>query len=85
MKKYDGIKYRPYGFNDKGELEQKVDIFNKIEKKIFLTRDEIKKNLLIKKDNGECWVLYEGREREGVIISSSSNGSMTIGILKDDE
>jgi len=85
MKKYAGIKYRPYGFNDKGELEQKVDIFNKIEAKVFLTRDEVKKNLLIKKDNGECWVLYESKEREGVIISGSSNGSMTIGILKDDD
>jgi hypothetical protein len=85
MKKYDGIKYRLCGFYDEETPEQKAEIFNRIEVKNSLTREEAERDLLLKKENGECWVRYKGIDRKGVIMGGSSNGSMTIGIYKDEE
>ena len=75
--------YKPIGFFNEETPEEKVKTFNSIETKITFSRQEIQQNLLYKNDKGECEILYEGKERKGLILGGSSSGSKIIGILKE--
>jgi hypothetical protein len=60
------------------------DLFERIETKIHLTGKEAEENLIAKEYNGKCILKYNGERRKGVIMSGGSNGSLTIGILKEE-
>jgi hypothetical protein len=66
------------------EIDKQPDVLSRIETKITLTRKEILENLLEKQSNMECIVRYNGKERNGIILSLSSSGNYVIGILKED-
>jgi hypothetical protein len=64
--------------------EKESNIFDKIETIVKLSREEMEKNIKSKDDNGECTLMYNNEDRKGVIMALSTNGSYTIGILKDE-
>jgi hypothetical protein len=69
----------PIGFYEE-ERQQKEDIFSRIETKITINRQEYYKNIFHKFDSGEIDLLYEGKEKKGIIMGSSSSGNVIIGI-----
>jgi hypothetical protein len=76
------IKYRPISYYYE-KPDKNLYLFDKIEKTISLSPQEVQNNLLYKNENGECHILYEGRERNGIILGGSTRGSMTIGLLPE--
>jgi hypothetical protein len=66
------------------EVDKQPDYLSRIETKIALSRKEILENLLGKQSNMECIVKYDGKERNGIILSFSTSGNYVIGILKED-
>jgi hypothetical protein len=73
----------PIGFYEEKTTE-KANIFSRIETKITFNRQEYYQNILYKFDSGEVDLLYEGKERKGIIMGGSSNGLTIIGLLKED-
>jgi hypothetical protein len=73
----------PIGFFE-DKTPEKEDIYSRIETKITLSKQEYYKNILYKFDSGEIDLLYEGKERKGIIMGGSSSGLTIIGILKDE-
>jgi hypothetical protein len=71
----------PIGFYEE-KTPEKADIFSRIETKITLNKQEYYKNIIHKFDSGEIDLLFEGRERKGIIMGGSSSGNVIIGILK---
>jgi hypothetical protein len=63
--------------------DKQPDYLSRIETKVSLTREEINEKLLEKKSNMECVIRYDGKERNGIILSFSTSGNYVIGILKD--
>jgi hypothetical protein len=78
------MRYTINDFHKKTAPDNNLDL-SKVESKVFLTREEIEKNLLDKTENGECVLKYDGRKREGIILSLSSSGKYVIGLLKIEE
>jgi hypothetical protein len=74
--------YRIENYKEKEDKQQ--DYLNIIETKITLNRKEILENLLEKQSTMECVVKYNGKERNGIILSLSTSGNYVIGILKED-
>jgi hypothetical protein len=74
--------YRIGTFKEK-DVDKQPDVLGRIETKITLTRKEILENLLEKQSNMECMVRYNGKERNGIILSLGSSGNYVIGILKE--
>jgi hypothetical protein len=77
------MKYQIKTFREENP-KQETDIFERIEKKITLSKEEMYKNLKSKNENGECIVMYEGAERNGVIMALSTTGKAVIGILTEE-
>jgi hypothetical protein len=73
----------PIGFYEL-EGEYKEDIFSRIETKITLNKQEYYNNILYKYDSGEIDLLYNGKERKGIIMGGSSSGNTIVGILRDE-
>jgi hypothetical protein len=65
------------------EVDKSPDVLSRIEKEVSFTRREILENLLEKQSNMECIVRYNGKERNGIILSFSTSGNYVIGILKE--
>jgi hypothetical protein len=72
----------PIGFFEDA-TKQKEDIFSRIETRITFNRQEYYKNVLHKYNSGEIDLLFEGKERKGIIMGGSSSGLTIIGLLKD--
>jgi hypothetical protein len=68
----------------KEKEDKQPDYLSRIETKVSFTRKEILENLLEKQSNMECVVKYNGKERNGIILSFSTSGNYVIGILKED-
>jgi hypothetical protein len=66
------------------DIDKQPDYLSRIETKVSFTRKEIEENLLEKQCNMECVVRYNGKERNGIILSLSTSGNYVIGILKED-
>jgi hypothetical protein len=71
----------PIGFYEE-KSQEKDDIFSRIEAKITLNKQEYYENILYKYDSGEIDLLYEGKERKGIIMGGSTSGNTIIGILR---
>jgi hypothetical protein len=72
----------PIGFYEE-KTPEKEDIFSRIETKITLNRQEYYQNILYKFDSGEIDLLYEDKERKGIIMGGSTSGNTIVGILKE--
>lgn len=80
---YNNAIYRSAGFYDE-KPDKNLYLFDQIEKTISLSPQEVINNVLYKsKYTKECHILYEGKERNGIILGGSSTGNMTIGILPE--
>jgi uncharacterized protein with von Willebrand factor type A (vWA) domain len=79
------MKYKPNGFFEPKEIiEKRNNTLGNIETEVNFTRKEVEENLLAKEYNGECSIKYNGKERQGIILSLGTSGSMIIGILKEE-
>lgn len=67
--------------DEKDKKIQKESYLDKVGITKKYTKEELKDALKSKDPDGSCKIIYEGEVRDGVILSLSSNGSMTIGIV----
>ncbi len=64
-----------------GETNKKEEIKEVVFKKVIvLSSSEAKKNIMYKDSEGNCSLIIDDKEEEGVIITLSSKGDLTIGI-----
>jgi hypothetical protein len=71
------------GTYKEAEVDKSPDYLSRIETKVSFTRKEVLENLLEKQSNMECVVRYNGKERNGIILSFGTSGNYVIGILKE--